>query len=149
MWILSAEITEDELINLRSYNPLRQSYACIYVGNLAIMGSDNGLSPGRHQAIIWTNAGILLIALPGTNFGEILIEIPTFSFKKLRLKMSSEKWQPFCLGFIVNLYLNRHPSRNGKFVINVTRRAVDLNLPKKGRSQSWVSCKRVVCILHM
>ena len=26
--------------------------------NLTIIGSDNGLSPGRHQAIIWTNAGI-------------------------------------------------------------------------------------------
>ena len=24
-----------------------------------IIGSDNGLSPGRRQAIIWTNAGIL------------------------------------------------------------------------------------------
>ena len=30
-------------------------------GNLTITGSDNGLSPDRHQAIIWTNAGILLI----------------------------------------------------------------------------------------
>ena len=26
----------------------------------AIIGSDNGLSPGQHQEIIWTNAGILL-----------------------------------------------------------------------------------------
>ena len=33
----------------------------ICVSNLAIIGSDNGLSPGRRQAIIWTNAGILLI----------------------------------------------------------------------------------------
>ena len=32
----------------------------ICVGSLAIIGSDNGLSPGRCQAIIWTNAGILL-----------------------------------------------------------------------------------------
>ena len=35
-------------------------------------GSDNGLLPGRHQAIIWTNAGILLIWTLGTNFSEIL-----------------------------------------------------------------------------
>ena len=28
---------------------------------LNIIGSDNGLSPGRRQAIIWTNAGMLLI----------------------------------------------------------------------------------------
>ena len=43
----------------------------ICVGYLAIMGSDNGLSPGRRQAIIWTNAGILLIGPLGTNFSEI------------------------------------------------------------------------------
>ena len=40
----------------------------ICVGNLIGIGSDNGLSPGRRQAIIWTNAGILLIGLLGTNF---------------------------------------------------------------------------------
>ena len=33
----------------------------ICVDNLTIIGSDNGLSPGRRQAIIRTNAGILLI----------------------------------------------------------------------------------------
>ena len=33
----------------------------LYVGNPTIIGSDNGLSPGRRQDIIWTNAGILLI----------------------------------------------------------------------------------------
>ena len=32
----------------------------VCVGNLTIIGSDNGLSPGRRQAIIWTSAGILL-----------------------------------------------------------------------------------------
>ena len=69
----------------------------ICVGNLTIIGSDNGLSPGRHQAIIWTNAGILLIEPLGTNFSEIFIEIHTFSFKKMHLKMSSTKWRPFCL----------------------------------------------------
>ena len=30
----------------------------ICVSALAIIGSDNGLSPGRRQAIIWSNAGI-------------------------------------------------------------------------------------------
>ena len=34
-------------------------YIC--VGNLTIIGSDNGLGPGRRQAIIWSNAGMLLI----------------------------------------------------------------------------------------
>ena len=52
---------------------------------------------GRHQAIIWTNAEILLIGPLETNLSEILIEIYTFSFNKMPLQMSSEKWLPFCL----------------------------------------------------
>ena len=50
----------------------------ICVGNLTIIGSDNGLAPGRRQAIIWTNAGILLIGPLGTNVSEIVFEIHTF-----------------------------------------------------------------------
>ena len=68
---------------------------------LTIIGSDNGLSPERRQAIIWTNAGILLIGPLGTNFSEIFIEIQTFSLKKIRLKMSSAKCCSFCLGLNV------------------------------------------------
>ena len=73
----------------------------ICVGNLTIIGSDNGLSPGRRQAIIWTNAGISLIGPLGTNFSEISTEIITFSFKKMYLKVSSAKWRPFSLGLNV------------------------------------------------
>ena len=69
----------------------------ICVSKCTIIGSDNGLSPSRHQAIIWTNAGILLIWPLGTNFDKILIKIHAFSFKKIHLKMSG-KWHPFCLG---------------------------------------------------
>ena len=69
----------------------------ICVSKLTSIGPDNGLSPGRRQAIIWTNAGMLLIGPLGTNFGEILIEICTFSFKKMHSNMSSAKWRPFCL----------------------------------------------------
>ena len=73
----------------------------ICVGKLTIIGSDNGLSPDRRQAIIWTNARILLIGPLGTNFSESLIELMTFSFTKMRLKVSSAKWRPFCLGLNV------------------------------------------------
>ena len=73
----------------------------ICVGKLTIIGSDNGLSPGRRQVIIWTNSGILLIEALGTNFSDILIGIQIFSFKKMPLKMSSAKWRPFCLGLNV------------------------------------------------
>ena len=83
----------------------------ICVGNLTIIGPDNGLSPGRRQAIIWTNAGILLIGPWGTNFSEILIGIQTFSVKKMHLKMSSAKWRPFCLGLNVLI-------RNGILMIS-------------------------------
>ena len=77
----------------------------ICVSKLTIIGSDNGLSPDRRQAIIWTNAGILLIRPSGTNFNEMLIEILTVSFMKMRLKVLSAKWRPFCLGINVLRYL--------------------------------------------
>ena len=64
-------------------------------GYLTIIDSDNGFSPGRRQAIIWTDAGIFLIGPLGTNFGESLVEIHTFSFKQMHLKMSSRKWRQF------------------------------------------------------
>ena len=73
----------------------------IYVGKLTIIGLNNGLSPGRHQAVIWTNDVILLIIPLGTNFSEILIGNQIFSFKKMYLKMSSVKWRPLCLGLNV------------------------------------------------
>ena len=73
----------------------------ICVSKLSNIGSDNGLSPGRRQAIISTNAGILLIGSLGTNFSEILAKIITFSFKKMYLKVSSAKWRSFCLGLNV------------------------------------------------
>ena len=53
----------------------------IWFSKLTIIGSDNGLSPDRRQAIIWTIAGVLLIGPLGTNFSKVLIEILTFSFK--------------------------------------------------------------------
>ena len=92
-WILSYEVW------LTHWG--RVTHTCICVSKLTITGSDNGLSPGRRQAIIWTNAGILLIRTLGTNFIEILGEIQTISFKTMRLKMSSAKWRPLCLGLNV------------------------------------------------
>ena len=73
----------------------------ICVSKLTIMGSDNGLSPGRRQAIIWTNAGTLLIGSLETKFNEILIKMHTSSFNKMHLKLSSGKCWPFCLGLNV------------------------------------------------
>ena len=73
----------------------------ICISKLTIIGSDNGLSPERRQAIIWTNAGILLIGPLGTNVVDILIAIHTFSFKIMHFKVSSGKLRQFCLGLNV------------------------------------------------
>ena len=80
-------------------NSLRPSDTYISISKLTIIGLDNGLSPGRHQAIIWSNAGILFIrpSRKGINFSEILIAIGTFSFKKMHLKMLSGKSWPQCV----------------------------------------------------
>ena len=86
----------------------RMTHIC--VSKLTIIGSDNDLSPSRRQAIIWTNAGILLIRPSGTNFSETLIEIDVFSFKKMQLKVSSAKRRTFCLGLNV-LNMARRLSR--------------------------------------
>ena len=91
------------VMNLRAKTPSthwgRVTHIC--VGKQTIIGSDNGLSPGRRQTIIWTNDGLLLIRPLQTNFSEISIKILTFSFTKIRLEVSSPKWRPFCLGLNV------------------------------------------------
>ena len=46
----------------------RMTHIC--VNELTIIGLDNGLSPGRRQAIIWNNAGLLLIEPLGTNLNR-------------------------------------------------------------------------------
>ena len=73
----------------------------ICISDLTFIGSDNGLLPGRRQAIIWTNDGILLIITMRTNFSEILMESLKFSLKEMHLNVPSAKWWPFCLGLNV------------------------------------------------
>ena len=69
----------------------------IYIRNGTIIGSDNGLLPGRCLAITWINAWILLFGSLGANFIGILFEIHAFSFKKMDLNLSPAKWRSFCL----------------------------------------------------
>ena len=111
--------------NLPGLNELthwgRVTHICL--SNLTIIVSDNGLSPGRRQAIIWTNAGILLIGPLGTNLSEILIGIQIFSFKKMHLKMASAKWRPLCLG------------------LNVLKRLLHMDLKTPGWNHEIVSSK--------
>ena len=77
----------------------------ICVGNLTtIIGSENGLLPGRHQAIIWTNDGILLIGPLVANFSEILVElyiyfIPENAFENVLCKTGAILPRPHCVNF--------------------------------------------------
>ena len=101
----------------------RVTHICVV--KLTIIGSDNGLSPGRRQAIIWTNAGILLIGPLGTN-NEISIRIQTFLFKKMHFKMSSAKWRPFCLDLNV--------------LIRLAHNGIPMSmLHRPGRRQAWTA----------
>ena len=72
----------------------RVTHICL--SKIISIASDNGLATSRRQAIIWTNAGILLIWPLGTNFSEILIKIHISSFKKIYLKMWPAKYRPSC-----------------------------------------------------
>ena len=100
-WIFQIWFSESALssifLNFMTWGPMTH----ICVSKLTIIGSDNGLSPGRCQAIIWTIVGILLIGPLGTKFSEISIAIHTFSFKKMHLKMCG-KCRPFCPGINVS-----------------------------------------------
>ena len=79
------------------------THICVY--NRTTIGSDNGLSPGRRQAIVSTNVGILTNRFLETNFSEILFEILIFSFKKMEFKRSSVKWRSFRLGLSWLVYV--------------------------------------------
>ena len=56
------------------------SYTYIYI---FINGSDSGLSPVRHQAMMWTNDGLLF-------------QNTTIFISELHLNMSFAKFRPFC-----------------------------------------------------
>ena len=74
--------------------------------NWVSISSANGLTPRRHKANFWTNAGTLLIWPLEKNISDILIKIHIFAFKKVYLKISSVKWRPFCFGLsLFNTYL--------------------------------------------
>ena len=74
------------------------------LSKLTIIGSDNGLSPGRHQAIIWPNAGILLICPLGKKLQWNLnknsyIFIQENAFENAVWKMAAIFSQPQCYNF--------------------------------------------------
>ena len=94
------------------YHPLthwgRVTHIC--VGNLTIIGWDNGLSPGRRQAIIWTNAGILLIGplgkkkLQWTFNQKYNIFFPENTFESVVWKTAVFLSRPQCVKNTYNLW---------------------------------------------
>ena len=60
------------LINV-IFNSLRSIDADICIGWLDTFGSDNGISPAGPQAIIWTNAALLLTGLYCEHFSTLLV----------------------------------------------------------------------------
>ena len=75
----------DVIMGIHSSKP-SDAYVCQYIRPSLVQ------IIARHQAIIWTNIGLLLIGPLGRNFSYILIESHTESSKKMHLKMSA-KWR--------------------------------------------------------
>ena len=75
----------------------------ICVSKQTILGSDNGLAPGRHQAIIWTNAGILLIRTLGTRNSYIFIQENVF--ENVVRKLAAILSRPQCVNLQIQIKL--------------------------------------------
>ena len=95
----------------------RVMYKCI--SKLTIIVSYNGLAPGERQAFIWINDRILLIWTLRTNLNEILSKIHTFSLKKMHLKMSYGKRQPFCLGLNMLIFKSNQTDFQSSWLISM------------------------------
>ena len=105
----------------------------ICVSKLIIIGSYNGLSPDRRQAIIWTNARLLSIGPLRIYFNENLIKIQQFSLKKMHVKLSSAKWRPSCLG--LNVLRSKHACCDDKMLTSLGKGC--------DQSESWSEFKKI------
>ena len=74
----------------------------ICIGILTSNGSDNGLLPGPRQAIIWTNAGIVLIEPLETNSVKFYSEFKHFHSRKCIWKCHLENGVHFSRPQCVN-----------------------------------------------
>ena len=74
----------------------------ICVSKLSIIGSDNGLSPAWHQAIIWPNTGILSIRILGPKFQwnlkqNLCVVIQENAFKNVVCEVTAIVSRPQCV----------------------------------------------------
>ena len=101
-WYIKVSTFEPNLIRWCSLLTHWGRVTPICVSKLTVIGSDNCLSPGRRQAIIWTNAGILLIGSLGTNFNDFFnrnsyIFTQENQFENVVWKMASILSRPQCV----------------------------------------------------
>ena len=131
----------------------------ICVSKLTIIGSDNGLSPDRRQAIIWTYAGLLSIRPLWTYFSENRIKMQQFSLKKMQLKMSSAKWRPSCLrlnvlkcvpvftaALINNCLYQSVYGYKWHSCLDVTLNRIRSTIPFNGHEHKWMILRGGHCI---
>ena len=89
---ISIQGSLDQPITKKWCQPISKSHKCSLT---------NGLSPGPCQALIWANAGILLIRTLGTKFSEVLSELKIFiqenAFENGICKMASILPRPHCV----------------------------------------------------
>ena len=86
-------------------NKIHSSRMMHICSNLTIIGSDNGILPVWHQAIIWTNAATLSIRSSETYLSAISSKIQKFSFQgnafeKVIWKMAAILSRPQCVNSI-------------------------------------------------
>ena len=94
------------------YGVFQMELMLICINDIGHHDSDNSLLPIWYQAIIWTNAGLLLIGLNRIYFNDILFVILMYSFKKIHFKMSMAailSW-PQCVRPLVHLVFQKKQS---------------------------------------
>ena len=109
----------------------------IYVSKLNSIGSDNGLSPGRHQTIICTNAGILLIRNVATNFREILIKRNSYifiqenAFENIVCEIAAILSRPRCV-----------KDQGPRIFLKISRNVKNTLISRYGKSQKLLNIER-------
>ena len=93
---------------MAKYQPFEADWRIHASVNQTTIGSDNGLSSDRRQAIIRTNAGTLLIALVGTHFKWNLYQNTTVAIQENAFKNGICKTVAI---FLVGGLINSHEAR--------------------------------------
>ena len=109
----------------------------ICASKLISISSDNGLAPGRRQAIIWTNAGILTLQDKlQWNFNR-----NSYIFIQENAFENAWKWWPFCIGLnelslgciIMRLDCRKYPKSKSVFPTKTSS-----NLQPHGRQHTLI-----------